>query len=336
MKIYNIPIESLKERYSAQWNRWFPAEFNRLGVEYETIEGDRIDDGISVGSFLDVYDTNYYKLSQLRTIVRKIKEGEITDSDILFFHDIWFPGLESLQYIRQGAGKRFKIYGILHAGTYDPYDYLSKCGMGSWGKKVEEAWFSFVDGIFVATRFHRDLLVAQRDIDSEKIHITGLPIYGNEIAAPALDSVYKEDIVVFPHRLDSEKNPQMFDELADRLKNTGWKFIKTKEVCKTKTEYYRLLSKAKIAVSFADQETWGIAQQESLFCGCIPVVPNRLSYREMYYSCFLYTTFETSVLLIERIMKDTRRFQKIASENALLLSLMGESAIEKMTKEMMR
>jgi hypothetical protein len=47
-----------------------------------------------------------------------------------------------------------------------------------------------------------------------------------------------------------------------------------------------LLQRAKFAVSFADQETLGISMYEAACAGACPIVPNRLSYNEMYSPMF--------------------------------------------------
>lgn len=93
-------------------------------------------------------------------------------------------------------------------------------------------------------------------------------------------------MIVFPHRISPEKHPEMFDELAASMPD--WNCIKTIEVAKDKKEYYSLLRRAKYSVSFADQETFGISMVESFNCGCIPIVPNRLSYKEMFSPEFRY------------------------------------------------
>lgn len=299
--IINIPIESLQERYSEQWNKWIPEQFDNEGVDFGTIYPEPLDNKINIGSFLDVIGTNYFKAQQLSMICKLFAENKVKNGDTFFFHDLWFPGLEMLFYIRNGTGIKFKIMGMLHAGSYDKYDFLNQTGMTKWAKKIEESWFNEVDKIFVATQFHKDLISSERGSWLfSKIHVTGFPLF---LDLPWLISD-KEDIVVFPHRLNSEKQPELFDKLAEYFKDKyDWKFIKTKEVCKTKQEYYDILRKSKVAVSFAQQETWGIAQQEALFSGCIPVVPNRLSYKEMYDNKFKYSTFEECRDLVEEYMK---------------------------------
>lgn len=333
-KIWWIPIESLEERYSKQWNIWFPEEFNKNGYEYETIYPDTLTDKITNGSFLDVCGTNYFKAKQLSIICEKLYSGQISDEDIILVADMWFPGLEMLQYIRQGMGLKFKIMGMLHAGTYDHFDFLSKRGMGKWGKDLENSWFSFIDKIFVATKFHKRLICEKRKADPKKVIVTGFPIYDLYFNK----DIVKENLVVFPHRLDSEKNPKLFDKLAEDLKFTGWKFIKSKEVCKTKSEYYDLLNRSKIAVSFADQETWGIAMQEALFANCYPVVPDKLSYSEMYMNQFKFNNYMEAVDIVRSLISnangDRSDFAFYRDLNKKLLVQQGHQAISNMIKEM--
>lgn len=45
--------------------------------------------------------------------------------------------------------------------------------------------------------------------------------------------------------------------------------------------YRRLLHEADIVVSTAIQEFFGIAVVEAIFCGCVPLLPRRLSYPEL-------------------------------------------------------
>ncbi len=332
--LINVPIESLKERYSAQWNKWIPNELKRLGVPFTTIYSGPLSDKINTGSFLDVVCTNHFKASQLQQICQMIHEGEIKDGDVFFFHDLWFPGLEMLAYIRDGLGLDISICGILHAGTYDPHDFLSKRNMNAWGRRLEESWFQLVDKIFVTTEFHKQLIMSCRDVDNSKIKIAGYPLEFKDFVDPKIE---KENIVVFPHRLDEEKNPQLFDLLAERCKASGWQFIKTKEYCQSKEEYYNLLNRSKIAVSFADQETFGIAQAEALFCGCIPIVPDRLSYQELYQDRFKFDSFEHAVDKVMSLISSPQYFNEhlsLLNQNSQLLKGKVEQAIPIMVKEM--
>ncbi len=290
--IINVPIEPLEERYSSQWDKWFRDAFSTTELVVHTVYGERSSGKINTGSFLDVFDTNEYKASQMQQIIELLRLDPYS-SYTIFFHDLWFPGIQSLAYIRDGANMDIEIVGCLHAGSYDPYDFLCKKGMAHWAKDFENSLFKIVDKVFVATNFHKELLLKTREFESEgPIIVTGFPMVDDFTTGMSIGA--KENIVVFPHRLDDEKQPQLFEKLARYLKGIypGWQFIKSKDVCNTKEEYFELLAKSKIAISFAKQETWGIAMQEAVYFNCTPIVPNRLSYPEMYRKSFVYKVNE--------------------------------------------
>jgi hypothetical protein len=70
----------------------------------------------------------------------------------------------------------------------------------------------------------------------------------------------------------------------------------------TKAEYHELLSKAKIVFSANLQETLGISCYEGALAGALPLVPDRLSYSEMYTKEFMYNS-DASLDDIEHIIK---------------------------------
>jgi hypothetical protein len=56
----------------------------------------------------------------------------------------------------------------------------------------------------------------------------------------------------------------------------------------SKNEYHNLLGEAKLVFSANLQETLGISCYEGAIVDAIPMVPDRLSYTEMYYEGFKY------------------------------------------------
>lgn len=319
-KIFFVPLEPLEERYTAQWYRWWKDGFEENDVNFEYVDGVKTSGKINAGSVLDCYDTNRYKASQLIALISKIESGEINDGDTVFFADLWFPGIESLQYIRNVSGKNFKIAGILHAGTWDRYDFTCRAGMREWAKHIENGWLSFIDKIFVGSKFHKEIIVKNtKAAVASRIIATGLPFDMEDVyETTGKEKVSKENIVVFPHRLDDEKRPWLFDRLAYDLRKTGWKFLKTKDITKTKDEYYQVLAKSKIAISFAEQETFGYAMLEALTFDCVPVVPNKLSYKEMPWYPMKFTNYTEAKKMVVQLMEkghtDIGGFRSIAKE----------------------
>jgi hypothetical protein len=299
--LFNIPLENIEERYSAQWNEYFPKEFESLGVEFRTVEGCNTSGKIRKGQFLDVTDTLKFKAAQLQALIELIERGEVKDEDVLFFHDLWFPGLEALFYARDLLDIHFGITGILHAGTYTPHDYLTQKGCRRWGQGIERSWFNEADLIFSATHYHADLIERVQTMPRGKVVVTGLPL-----CMPLhVDWSYeeKENIVLFPHRLTPERRPEAFDKLAEEFERRFfWSFVKSKECYTTKEEYYRLLAKSKVVMSFSIQETWGIAIQEAVLLGCVPILPNRCSYAELFPREFLYSSDEEARERLEQVL----------------------------------
>lgn len=307
MKIFYIPIEPYETRYTADWIEQFENEFDKMGIEYKTILGNTDSTTVTEGGVLDACGTHLFKFTQLYTLIRYIKSGIIKNDDVVFFADLWFPGLESLFYIRNMLNVRFKICGIFHAGTYDIHDFTYRNGMRQWGKYLEASWFSEIDKIFVATKFHKRLLLKNSLVIprlADKIYVTGLPFYADKLRTLYLKE--KEDIIVFPHRLDEEKHPELFDLFIDKLQQDRFNFlaIKTIEETNNREEYFNLLGKSKIMLSFADQETFGYSTLECMALDNIVIVPNKLSYMETVPREFRYDSLEDAYMLLIKHLKN--------------------------------
>ncbi|MCK4545801.1 MAG: DUF3524 domain-containing protein [Candidatus Eisenbacteria sp.] len=74
----------------------------------------------------------------------------------------------------------------------------------------------------------------------------------------------------------STRWPAVFDEALDRLKDQILSF----GPLPSGAEYAAALWAADVAVSTSDHDFFGVAVIEAMYCGCYPVLPNRLSYPE--------------------------------------------------------
>jgi len=288
-----VPIEPLEERYSTQWIKWFREEFKKRDIQFIEVGDDKPRE-ITTGQFLDVYDTNLYKLNQLTQIIEYIKLGF---EGTIFFMDLWFPGIETIAYIRDCAKRMIRVEGILHAGTYDPNDFLAQNGCDIWGADLEKCWLKWVDRVYVATDYHKALIDHTRG-SYGRIEVVRFPCYVGEQRAEG----ERLNRVVFPHRLAPEKQPEVFREVEQRYReqygDDGTVFVRTKDVCKSKAEYYTLLAESKVAFSSALQETFGIAMLEAYNLGCIPVVPDRISYKETFKTIKRYTSLKEAIEMV--------------------------------------
>lgn len=303
-----VPIELLEERYSAQWYDWFRKSFDLHNVK-PIVVGDLEKKTIQTGQFLDSVDTCIYKNEQMNSILKLVKNGF---EGKIFFMDGWFPGIEHLAYMRNNAKKKIELICILHAGTWDVNDFLFQNGCRMWAKHTERGWLEIYDKIIVATKYHKNLIIDMNSHISsrtaDKIVVTQFPVYRDK--KRALRQARK-NIVVFPHRLATEKQPDFFDQVRDvyykrhgeTLNGEDVTFIRTKDVCKTKAEYYDILSNSKVVFSSALQETFGIAMLEGWALGCYPVAPDRLSYIETLNGWPRYKTLSEAVGLIHTHLK---------------------------------
>jgi len=238
------------------------------------------------------------------------KAGAVDRGDTVLFLDGWNPAVTSVRYMSDVCGMGLKIVLVLHAGTWDPWDHLTQCGMGRWAGLCEVGWMLAAYRILVATNFHKELIQEQYIADDgdeleDKIRVTGFPLMLSELNPHQIPWRDKKKQVVFPHRLAKEKQPQMFDAVREifestypEVKDVTW--IRTQDQYTDKASLYRMLAESKVAFSAALQETWGIVQLESWYLGCWPVVPDRLSYQEIYPADHRYQSLEEAARMIKQ------------------------------------
>jgi hypothetical protein len=301
-----FPIERYDERYSAQWYDWMLQAFEEYCPNANLyVVGDTTLRSIKVGEFLDVFETTKYKAQQTEQAIKILETTKGPFS--AFFMDLWHPGVASIKYAADLAGIDLKISGMLHAGTWDPHDFLTKrVGSGnSWARHQEAAILSAANKVYVATNFHKDLITKTFPFIDSKISIVDFPMIKFH---SSLTPMNKQPIVVWPHRKADEKDPMMFELIEEkyRLKyGNHAAFVMSKDFCSSKKAYYDLLSEAAVAVSTAKQETFGIAMLEAMQLRCWPVVPDRLSYVELYPRQCRYRTTDEAVELIRKSLVST-------------------------------
>lgn len=325
-KLVFVPLELMEERYSKQWYVWFTEYFNYCQFKVYTILPDSgYNCVITNGQFLDIVNTNQFKAEQLKKICQLFNDGLIDGNTTFLFMDAWFPGLEMLAYIRDGLGIPFKIVGLLHAGTWDDHDFLTQKGMKIWARNLEKSWLILLDRICVATQFHKDLIINKcKDLHpnltatalDQKIKVINFPIYQYK---PLF--VKKINQIVFPHRLANEKRADlipMLESILSTLSKQSYTLLVTKNICKNKDDYYKELAKSKFVVSLALQETYGLAVLEAVLHDCYPIVPNTLSYKELYPNEFKFeigtddnSTICNMFAIITKIIEDELKYNWI-------------------------
>lgn len=302
-KVVVVPIEPIETRYTVEWYHNLVSEITTyrdyVGAEAEVIqiETPLVETKTSPGAFLDFGATNIYKSNQFVILADMIRTGKIKDDDVILYTDFWNPTVFQVKYMLDLLNIKAKIMGVCHAGNYDPHDFLGRIENSRWLVGVENAFFHAYDKLFFATEFHTKLFFEAYPkliTYMNKVVLTGQPHEYLMEEFGKLRGTPKENIVLFPHRISGEKQPEIFDGLANRCRDTGWQFIKAMDLNLDKKEYRKLLARSKIVFSASLQETLGIGSMEAVLVDAAPLVPDRLSYSEMYEPDFLYPEKWTS------------------------------------------
>ncbi len=296
MLVINLPIEPIERRYSNEWNLWYQEAFRRNKMNALTIVGEYTGQP-EKDKFLDPHGTFIWKFAQLKKAVTWMQKYP-KEKYVVFLHDGWFPGIECFSYLRDMAGVDVKVVSWLHAGSYDPTDLLGMNRCDAWASGSEESWFYIADAVVTGSNYHMQRLSDTRKVAVDKIHVIGYPIDNFD---KNLD-VEKDDLVIWPHRLSEDKRPGIFDRLSQDPRFKDVKFIKTLEHCETKAEYHSLLARAKVAVSTASHENFGISMVEAACSGAYPVVPNALAYKETIEPVWRYEDYEGMAYLVQEAL----------------------------------
>ena len=223
-KLFYMGLESYEARYTLQLQDWNEREFKKHDIDYEIIKGEELDNSkaIVTGSVLDAHGRSYYSLSQTMNLVQKMKNGEITSDDVIFYEDMFTPGLECLPYIMDQSPPEYrpKVFLRFLAQTTDPDDFLIREGMFDWMRRYEQMVDEFVTGIIVASE---EFVAHLRTAGFKKpIYVTGLP-FGKEEVQERIPNpkplIERSNRVGFAARWDDEKQPHFYMDLAEEYYN---------------------------------------------------------------------------------------------------------------------
>lgn len=307
--IWIFSLEPIETRYTAQWHIHFPRILtNRLKDRFNVVQIDGIQKNTkpTPGAFLNFSDTNYWKSSQLCNFLDYYNQGKTTPEDQFIFTDTWNPTILQIKYMKDLLQLKWKIHALWHAGSYDPQDFLGRLiGDAPWVRHAEKSFFHAVDHNYFATKFHIEMFVRNllndgmienpwleddlKEILEGKypgIVRTGWPMEYMDDLLLEYKNMPKRDLILFPHRIAPEKQVEIFRDLKEQL--TQYEFIVCQDQQLTKNDYHNLLGEAKMVFSANLQETLGISCYEGALVDAIPMVPDRLSYSEMYFNEFKY------------------------------------------------
>lgn len=290
--IYIVDLESVDTRYTCEWKEYLPQQLRNAGADVTVISGGDVPQTVTPGAFLNFAGTNNYKSQQMIKISELVANGKVKDGDYFLYTDAWNPTVIQLKYMLSLLGINAKIGGLWHAGSYDPQDFLGRLiGNQPWVRNAETTMYFTFDHNFFATRFHLDLFASTlfdmaADQLGDTVQIVGWPMEYLPDLLGKYTAVPKKNKIIFPHRLAPEKQPEIFRDLAESLPEYEWFAAQDQRL--TKDEYHMHLAESKIMFSANLQETLGISAYEAALIGTYPMLPNRLSYCEMWDESVTY------------------------------------------------
>ena len=224
-KLFYMGIEKIESRYTLQLTEWNRRVFDRRGLDVVYVDGANIDNtqSISVGQVLDAHGRSYFGMSQMMNLVQMMRNGEVTNEDVIYFEDMFTPGIESLPYIMDQipAQQRPRVFVRCLAQAIDPDDFVHVWGMAKWMDLYEKMVNEFVAGVLATN----EEMVAHMRIagwSAPIYNISGLAFGKAEVleriggASNIKPFDQRQKRVAFAARFDQEKQPGFFMDLAEQ------------------------------------------------------------------------------------------------------------------------
>jgi len=318
-KLWYMGLEPYKARYTLQLQEWNRAVFERRGIDYEIVPGETLsnDKAIVTGQVLDAHGRTYFGMSQLMNLVKKMKAGEVTGEDVIYFEDMFQPGIESLPYIMDQIDPALRpgIAVRCLAQTIDPDDFVHVWGMQKWMSTYERMVDSFVDMVLATN----EEMVAHMKIagwEAPIYNISGLAFGKSEVRGrvpgelkPFQDRALR---VGFAARWDQEKQPDFYMDLIEewhrrypdsgvefaifsgaRLRSNNDSYMKRTRDLQArgllalhedleKNDYYALLNDSRVLFNCALQDWVSNTVSEADALGCNVLYPAYRSFPETF------------------------------------------------------
>lgn len=279
-------------RHMRHWQTVVRKSLINAGHEVNIIEGTNSNLALaSLGLLGDIF----YKTTQFENIYEEFIAEGVSQGDIFIFTDAWNPTVISVKYISEIMGMDLHTIGLWRDGIYD---VNSKIRTGllrrpkDWAKTVERALYKVYDVNCFITPIQKKRFLTRYGLkDSDTSIVTGLPYSGVRMIKDTLPIVEKEDIIVLPHDAIDAEQRDIFKALRNYLK--GYTFVDAHELRLTDGEYYSLLNRAKAVLAINLSETDPTHIYEALMFECVPIIPDRLIYKDVFPERYQYPSSYT-------------------------------------------
>ena len=319
-KLFYMGLESYEARYTLQLTEWNRRVFDRRGLDVVYVPGQTIDNtqSISVGQVLDAHGRSYFSMSQMMNLVQMMRNGDVTSKDVIYFEDMFQPGIESLPYIMDQIPpeQRPRVYVRCLAQAIDPDDFVHVWGMAKWMDLYEKMVNEFVTGVLATN----EEMVAHMRIagwSAPIYNISGLAFGKEEVLERIGGSQnikpfdQRKMRVGFAARFDQEKQPDFYMDLIemwaaqgpypvefaifqggplrsnnqryiDRARNLQARGLLTIYEDLKKNDYYNLVNDSRVLFNCALQDWVSNTVSEADTLGCNVLYPAYRSFPETF------------------------------------------------------
>ena len=342
-KLFYMGLEKYKSRYTYQLQDWNEHVFKRRGINYVIVPGETLDNSqaIVTGQVLDAHGRTYFGMSQMMSLIKMMKNGETNHEDVIYFEDMFQPGIESLPYILNqiDAIHRPRIFVRCLAQSIDPDDFVHVWGMQKFMGHYEKMVDSFVDGILATNEemvMHMKIAGWQAPI----YNISGLAFGLGEVLSrvekvkPFHD---RKNRVLFSARWDQEKQPDFYMDLIDewhkrhpnnlvefcicsgsKLKSNNDSYMKRTHALVErnrlrlyedleKNAYYDIVNNSRVVFNCALQDWVSNTVSEADALGCNVLYPAYRSFPETFANdherMYIPWSIEDAVDKLEKLLK---------------------------------
>lgn len=317
-KLYYMGLEPYKARYTLQLQEWSRAVFERRRINYVIVPGETLsnDQAIVTGQVLDAHGRTYFGMSQMMNLIKMMKAGEVSSEDVIFFEDMFQPGIESIPYVLDQVdhSHRPSVYVRCLAQTIDPDDFVHVWGMQHWMADYEKMLNGFVTGVLATN----EEMVAHMKIagwTAPIYNISGLS-FGKKEVQSRVNKITpfgeRKHRVVFSARWDQEKQPDFYMDLIEewnkrhpsgyvefaicsgaKLRSNNIRYMKrTQELVDKgmltiyqdleKNDYYNIVNNSRVVFNCALQDWVSNTVSEADALGCNVLYPAYRSFPETF------------------------------------------------------
>lgn len=283
---YNLPFMN-------HWQTLVPELFRNEGYDVKVYSGKR--DKLGYAEKLLVGDI-YYKTTQFEEIFEELTMSKIEDGDIFLFADAWSPTALSLKYHLSLEGMDVKMVGIWREGIYD---VNSKIRTGllrkpkRWAQTYERALYNCYDYNLYVSEEQQDRFIGRYRYKKDETNLAmGFPYESVLDDVKEYDLTKKEDIIVLAHDAYDQEHRDIWYALEHYLDE--FTFVDAEELRLHRHEYYDILSKSKAIMAINLAETDPTSIWEGMVFDCVPIIPDRLVYAELFNDRYFYDSHFTS------------------------------------------